>query len=331
MPESRAATAICSAPLEWPSRPGLATRNFGGPPAIDLTNSTTSPSPADEPHRARHAGRRTELAEHLAHQLAPLAGGAAGLGQRDRRRHHVVALDGGTPEFGERGVDGGLVARRSATPARRRPSPPRRRGRPSGSRPRRRAVTSVGLGERVDADDESGRPTRSGGCGSAIEPTRRDFRVSTASNAPPSRSTSSSSACAAARSSVVRGSITCDPSKMSSYSSRSVSNASTCCMRSDHCWSHGRGQAERLVPRRELHRTGPGPLRQRHGEHLEHDALHVVLRLRLGEPERVDLHAVAEPERLVVGDPVALAADLPPTSRSSPAACRSPRRTGCRR
>ena len=28
---------------------------------------------------------------------------------------------------------------------------------------------------------------------------------------------------------------------MSSYSSRSVSNASTCCIRSDHCWSHGRG------------------------------------------------------------------------------------------
>ena len=29
---------------------------------------------------------------------------------------------------------------------------------------------------------------------------------------------------------------------MSSYSSRSVSNASTCCIRNDHCWSHGRGR-----------------------------------------------------------------------------------------
>ena len=28
---------------------------------------------------------------------------------------------------------------------------------------------------------------------------------------------------------------------MSSYSSRSVSKARTCCIRNDHCWSHGRG------------------------------------------------------------------------------------------
>ena len=42
-------------------------------------------------------------------------------------------------------------------------------------------------------------------------------------------------------------------------------------------------------------------------EHLEHDALHVVLRLRLGEPEGVDLHAVAEAALLGVGDAVALA------------------------
>ena len=32
MPASRAATAICSAPFEWPSRPGLATSSRGGPP-----------------------------------------------------------------------------------------------------------------------------------------------------------------------------------------------------------------------------------------------------------------------------------------------------------
>ena len=29
---------------------------------------------------------------------------------------------------------------------------------------------------------------------------------------------------------------------MSGYSSRSVSYASTCWIRSDHCWSHGRGR-----------------------------------------------------------------------------------------
>ena len=44
MPESRAATAICSAPLECPSRPGFATKNFGGPPGMVRTYSATSAS-----------------------------------------------------------------------------------------------------------------------------------------------------------------------------------------------------------------------------------------------------------------------------------------------
>ena len=50
-----------------------------------------------------------------------------------------------------------------------------------------------------------------------------------------------SSSRAASASSLVRRSTTWDPSKMSSYSNRSVSNARTCCIRSDHCWSQGRG------------------------------------------------------------------------------------------
>ena len=58
---------------------------------------------------------------------------------------------------------------------------------------------------------------------SAIDDTRRAFNVSTASNAPPIASTSSSSASAAATSSAVRASMTCDPSKMSSYSNTSLS------------------------------------------------------------------------------------------------------------
>ena len=71
-------------------------------------------------------------------------------------------------------------------------------------------------------------------------------------------------------------------------------------------------QAERLVPRGQLHGAGAGVLGQRHGEHLEHDALHVVLGLGLGEPERVDLHAVAEAALLGVGDAVALEGQLVP-------------------
>ena len=75
------------------------------------------------------------------------------------------------------------------------------------------------------------------------------------------------------------------------------------------------GQAERLVPARQLQRAGSRVLRQRHAEHLEHDALHVVLGLRLGQPERVHLHAVAEAAQLRVLDAVALEADAVPQLR----------------
>ena len=62
-----------------------------------------------------------------------------------------------------------------------------------------------------------------------------------ASNAPPRASTSSSSAQAASATSAVFFSMTIEPSKMSSYSRRSDSKARICWIRSDHCWSHGRG------------------------------------------------------------------------------------------
>ena len=42
MPQSRARKAICSAPFEWPSRPGLPTRNFSRRPSRALTASTAS-------------------------------------------------------------------------------------------------------------------------------------------------------------------------------------------------------------------------------------------------------------------------------------------------
>ena len=44
MPASRARTAICSAPLEWPSRPGLPTRIFTVRPSASLTRATSSRS-----------------------------------------------------------------------------------------------------------------------------------------------------------------------------------------------------------------------------------------------------------------------------------------------
>ena len=44
-------------------------------------------------------------------------------------------------------------------------------------------------------------------------------------------------------------------------------------------------EAERLVPGRELDRAGAGVAPEGHGQRLEDDPRHVVLRLRLGEPE----------------------------------------------
>jgi hypothetical protein len=102
-------------------------------------------------------------------------------------------------------------------------------------------------------------------------------------------------------------------------------------MRSDHCWSHGRGEAERLVPGGQLDRTGARVAPERDGERLEHDPLDVVLGLRLGEAERVDLHAVAEAQVLGVLDAVALAAELLPQLAPSRAASRAPRRSARRR
>ena len=105
---------------------------------------------------------------------------------------------------------------------------------------------------------------------------------------------------------------------MSPYSSRSDSKARTCCMRSDHCWSQGRGSPRASFHAGQLHGAGPGVLGQRDAEGLEDDALHVVLRLLLGQPEGVDLHAVAEAAELGVLHPVALAADAVPQPGEGP-------------
>ncbi len=72
------------------------------------------------------------------------------------------------------------------------------------------------------------------------------------------------------------------------------------------------GQRQRLVPRRQLQRPAARVARQQHAEHLDRDAPRVVLRLLLGEPERVDLDAVPEPPQLRVLDAVPLEAGAIP-------------------
>ena len=71
-------------------------------------------------------------------------------------------------------------------------------------------------------------------------------------------------------------------------------------------------QAERLVPRGQLERAATGIAAERHAERLEEDPPGVVLRLLLGEPERVHLHAVPEEAVLRVRHAVAIAGDRVP-------------------
>jgi hypothetical protein len=115
---------------------------------------------------------------------------------------------------------------------------------------------------------------------------------STAATAPPLSATRSISARAAATSSATFASTTREPSK----GPRTRGGRS----RGQHLYAQRPllvprpRQAERLVPRRKLiaraHVAG-----ERDGEHLQHDALHVVLRLGLRQAQRVDLHPVAQP------------------------------------
>ena len=71
-------------------------------------------------------------------------------------------------------------------------------------------------------------------------------------------------------------------------------------------------QPQGLVPGRQLQRPRPRLAAHRDRQRLEHDPDDVVLRLRLGQPERVHLHPVAEAQQLLVVHAVALAADLLP-------------------
>ena len=123
MPQSRARTAICSAPLEWPSRPGLPTSSLMRRPSLAETRSTSArtssrlASPV-RGHGAADAGRRAIFAEDAAQRRAPFAGGDAGLGAGDRRLHDVAAFLGGALQIGSAALT--ALASRAARQASRR-------------------------------------------------------------------------------------------------------------------------------------------------------------------------------------------------------------------
>ena len=59
-------------------------------------------------------------------------------------------------------------------------------------------------------------------------------------------------------------------------------------------------KAHGLVPRGQLQRAAAGALGQRHRQRLDQDTVDVVLRLRLGQAQRVYLHPIAEEQCLGV-------------------------------
>ncbi len=71
-------------------------------------------------------------------------------------------------------------------------------------------------------------------------------------------------------------------------------------------------QAQRLVPGRKLNGASTGLLGQHDRQHLQENAVDIVLRLLLGQAEAVDLHAITETAQLLVLHTVALKADLIP-------------------
>ena len=61
MPESRARTAICSAPFECPSRPGLPTRIFGRRPSFSCRRETSMRSSLSSPSAGAAAASPTPV------------------------------------------------------------------------------------------------------------------------------------------------------------------------------------------------------------------------------------------------------------------------------
>ena len=250
MPESRAATAICSAPLLWPSRPGLPTSILSRRPRRAVAASTCSRTGANTSWRGRGAGTgdaggRAVLAEHLAQGLRPLAGGDAGMGAGDRGRHDVAAFLGGGLELGQGAGDGLGVA---------------------GGAVRLQALDLLGLGARVDGQEAAilaGGQRRGCGLGVAVDAHHLLRARGDGGDADGGCSRPGGSSCSrsrprpahrpwrrcgpAPRAPPASARPPCRPPPWSRRTGRGTPagrsrRARICCMRSDHCWSHGRGR-----------------------------------------------------------------------------------------
>ena len=333
MPTSRARTAICSAPFECPSRPGLPTRIRIGWPICSETSSTRSRTPASRSPLTEPPRRppptpvgRAVVAEDLAQDAGPLAGGGAGLGGLDRRRHDVAPLvAGGLGELLERRVDGALVA--LGLPLLERLDP---------------LALDLGVGGE-DAAVLAGGERRVLGLGEPVLADHLDLAALDPGDPLAVRLDQprlhvgdrlDGAAVLGDHLHLGVGALgqLLDQAVHHHRALEDVGVVEQVGLVGEDLLDPqapllvpGAGQAERLVPGRQLDRAGAGVAAERHGERLEHDPRHVVLGLGLGQAERVDLDAVAEAQELRLGDAVALAADLLPERGPSRAAWRAPR------
>ena len=208
--------------------------------------------------RRGDAGRRPVLAEHVTHGARPIR-------PSSRRRAPSAIVAGMTfsppraaaPQLGERRGDGRRRRVRRATRRRRRPSPPRPPDRRAGSTPRRRAARASASVKRLTPTTVCS-PVSMRRLRSAWEVTRRDFISSIASNTPPRPRMASSSARRLLDERRVRGLDDVRPVE-------DVLVLEQVGLEREHLLVAQRplliprpGQAQRLVPRRQLRRPGRG-------------------------------------------------------------------------
>ena len=224
MPTSRARTAICSAPLLWPSRPGLPTRIFSGRPscsasartrlrtfavaslAASLTRATTPVGARYSPKTARSASAHSPVvtpacarADRGRHHVGA---GRERVAQRAQRGRHVRAA---APRAeGAQALDllalGGLVDAQDRALAGRREA--------EGSLSVKALTPTTVISPRLDRAQRAACATRPGAASCRRSRRRRPRR--------PSRARVLELAAAPRQSSdAVRASITCEPSKRS--------------------------------------------------------------------------------------------------------------------
>src|SRR5918994_7744576 len=262
------------------------------------------------------AGRRVVVAEHVSQGRCPLAGARARLRALDRRRHHVAALvPGRFGELLERTVDGPLaplgppaLERFDALPL------DLRLGREDAAVRAGGEGRVLGLGEAVLADhlelprldprhalavglDQSGLHVRHRFDRAAVALDHRHLLRSAARElvGQPLHHLRALEDVGVVEQVGLVGEDLLDPQAP--------------------LLVPGPRQPQGLVPGGELDYARPGLATERYREGFERDALDVVLRLLLRQPQRVDLDAVPQPEVLRLGDGVALAADLLPQPR----------------